>query len=246
MRKTYIFVILILAAALYFVLPQNYGDMHSAAAEAVQVSLASKTAKAATEASISVPVQEKPEVEEQPDGRNTVLKQPAAPPQAPQEEPIAEEEARYREGLAAYIVSVNQTVTEDDALDMVDCMLEQAAQYHMDEKLIMAIAHTESTYYSDAVSSADFKGLMQTGDVLAEEAGYSPEALFDPEVSIAVGAEYISDQLEHFNQDVSLALTAYNQGPGAVEVGNYGTSYADLTLRRVENIETFLLEEGYL
>jgi len=133
----------------------------------------------------------------------------------------------------------------DDALDMVDCMLEQAAQYHMDEKLIMAIAHTESTFYSDAVSYADYKGLMQTGDVLAEEAGYSPDALFDPEVSIAVGTEYICDQLESFDQDVCLALTAYNQGPGAVYGGTYDTDYAELTMRRVENIKTFLSQGGY-
>jgi len=236
MRKTYIFVILILAAALYFMFPQTQGDMHSVASEETQMIIpASKETKAA------------PEPPEQPkEAAGPASAQPSKPLQKRQAELIAEEEARYREGLAAYIVSVNQTVTEDDALDMVDCMLEQAAQHHMDEKLIMAIAHTESTYYSDAVSSADYKGLMQTGDVLAEEAGYSPDSLFDPEVSIAVGAEYISDQLETFDQDVSLALTAYNQGPGAVQLGNYSTGYADLTLERVENIETFLLEEGYL
>lgn len=151
----------------------------------------------------------------------------------------------YREGLAAYITSVNHTVTDEEALTMVDCMLDQAAQHEVDEKLIMAVAHTESTFYSDAVSYADYKGLMQTGDVLAEEAGYSPDALFDPEVSIAVGTEYICDQLESFDQDVCLALTAYNQGPGAVYGGTYDTDYAELTMRRVENIKTFLAQGGY-
>ena len=44
----------------------------------------------------------------------------------------------------------------------------------------MAIAQNESTYYSDAVSCEDFKGLMQTGDGLAENAGYDPSQLFNP------------------------------------------------------------------
>ena len=174
----------------------------------------------------------------------------AAVPQKQQSEPqrsipAAAEEDLYRDGLAAYITSVNDSVTEKEARSMVDCILKQAEAYQMDEKLIMAVAQTESTYDCNAVSCANYKGLMQTGDVLAEEAGYSPEELFDPEVSIAVGAGYMDDQLETFG-DLTLALAAYNQGPGAVYAGSYTTGYADLTLERMENIETFLLEEGYL
>lgn len=168
-------------------------------------------------------------------------------PKKPAEVQMAEEsQPSYRNGLAAYITSVNDTVTEADALDMVDCILAEAESNGIDEKLILAVAHTESTYYSDAVSCADYKGLMQTGDVLAEEAGYSPEALFDPEVSIAVGADYISQQMDAFDDDVELALTAYNQGPGTIYEGTYDTAYAEITMERVENIENFLVEGGYL
>ncbi|MBR3785368.1 MAG: transglycosylase SLT domain-containing protein [Firmicutes bacterium] len=151
----------------------------------------------------------------------------------------------YEEGMAAYITSVNETVTETEAMAMANCMLEQAEKRDIDANLLLAVAHTESTYYSDAVSCADYKGLMQTGDILAEEAGYSPESLFDPEVSIEVGAEYIEDQLENFDDDLCLALTAYNQGPGAVYEGNYDTGYAELTMKRVERIENFLQKGGY-
>ena len=151
----------------------------------------------------------------------------------------------YREGLAAYITSVNPTVTKEEALSMADAILAQSEVYGVDEKLILAIAHTESTYYSDAVSCADCKGLMQTGDHLAEEAGYEPDALFDPKVSIAVGTSYISEQIDNFDGDLSLALTAYNQGPSTVYEGNYDTTYAETTMERVESIETFLFSEGY-
>ena len=68
-----------------------------------------------------------------------------------------------------------------------------------------AIAQNESCYYSDAVSCEDFKGLMQTGDGLARNAGYDPQELFNPAVSIKVGARYISMKLDEFG-DVSLEM----------------------------------------
>lgn len=155
-------------------------------------------------------------------------------------------ENTYQEGLAAYITSVNGTVTEERAEEMVACILDYAEKYELDEKLIMAMAQTESTYYSDAVSCADYKGLMQTGDILAEEAGYEPDDLFDPEVSIAVGTDYMDAQMETFDQDMILALTAYNQGPGSVYEGDYSTAYANQTMEHMENIELFLENQGYI
>ena len=151
----------------------------------------------------------------------------------------------YREGLAAYITSVNSTVSNAEAEEIVDSVMECADKYDVDEKLVMAIAQTESTYYSDAVSCADYKGLMQTGDILAEEAGYSPQQLFDPAVSIDVGTSYIGEKLEEFG-DTRLALTAYNQGAGTVYSGEYSTDYADLAMARMRAVETFLNENGYI
>lgn len=151
----------------------------------------------------------------------------------------------YKTGLAEYIQSVNHTVTDGEAELMVDSIMESAAKYDVDEKLVMAIAQTESTYYSDAVSYADYKGLMQTGDVLAREAGYTPQQLFDPAVSIDVGTSYIDEKLEEFG-DTMLALTAYNQGAGTVYSGNYSTEYAELALMRMEAVEEFLMKNGYI
>ena len=85
---------------------------------------------------------------------------------------------------------------------------------------------------------------MQTGDYLAESAGHTPSELFDPEVSIKVGASYIRDKIEEFG-DIRLALTAYNQGSGSVHSGNYTTGYADLTMERAEAMEEFLRGRGY-
>ena len=109
----------------------------------------------------------------------------------------------------------------------------------------MAVAQNESTYYSDAVSCENYKGLMQTGDGLAENAGYDPMQLFDPAVSIKVGARYLGIKLEEFG-DMRLALTAYNQGSGSVHSGNYTTGYAELAMARAAYMEDFLTENGYI
>lgn len=155
------------------------------------------------------------------------------------------EERQYRDILAAYIKAVNETVTDEEAAKMVLCMIEQAKIYQLDEKLLMAVAQTESSYNRNAVSIADCKGLMQTSDILAEEAGYKSEDLFQPEISIQIGAEYMNRQMETFDDDTILALTAYNQGPGSIYEGDYDLFYAEQTMQHLKTLENFLQDSGF-
>ena len=159
-----------------------------------------------------------------------------------EEDADLEEEGQYRDGLVAYITSVNERVTDEEAAEMVSCMIEQAETHRLDEKLLMAVAQTESCYDSSAVSSTDYKGLMQTSDILAEEAGYKPDDLFYPEVSIQIGADYMSRQMETFDDNTVLALTAYNQGPGSIYEGDYDLFYAEQTMEHLKTLESFLQE----
>ncbi|SCK02361.1 murein transglycosylase C [uncultured Eubacterium sp.] len=155
------------------------------------------------------------------------------------------EDKEYLEGLSSYIRHVNRNVGKQESMDMAESFVKYAEKYGVDEKIVMAIAQNESCYYSDAVSCEDFKGLMQTGDGLARNAGYDPQELFNPAVSIKVGARYISMKLDEFG-DVSLALTAYNQGSGSVHSGNYSTGYAELAMARTAAMEDYLEENGYV
>lgn len=158
---------------------------------------------------------------------------------------VRKQDANYLKGLSAYIRHVNRNVSQQEADEMVKSFMKYADRYDVDEKIVMAVAQTESCYYADVVSCANYKGLMQTGDVLAEACGYDPERLFEPEISIHVGASYIRDKLDEFG-DTRLALTAYNQGSGSVHSGNYSTGYADLTMERANAMERFLKEKGYI
>lgn len=155
------------------------------------------------------------------------------------------DDKEYLEGLSAYIRHVNRNVGKQESLEMAENFVKYAEKYEVDEKVVMAIAQNESCYYSDAVSCEDFKGLMQTGDGLARNAGYDPQELFNPAVSIKVGARYLSMKLDEFG-DVSLALTAYNQGSGSVHSGNYTTGYAELAMARTAAMENYLEKHGYV
>ncbi|MEF9922767.1 MAG: transglycosylase SLT domain-containing protein [Anaerovoracaceae bacterium] len=155
-----------------------------------------------------------------------------------------QEQEEYRNGLAAYIRHINRNVGKEKSKNMAKYFISSADKYDLDEKLIMALAQKESTFYSDATSSEDFKGLMQTGDGIARNAGYEANELYNPKVSIKVGTRYLSIKMDEFG-DKKLALTAYNQGSGSVHSGNYSTGYAETVMEYRDNINNYLEKNGY-
>ena len=102
-----------------------------------------------------------------------------------------------------------------------DLVQEQAARYGFDSLLMLALMRQESLFNTNAVSSANARGLTQvipsTGQYIAERlsfADYSDSKLFRPYVGIAFGAFYLDEQLRLFNGNAAVALAAYNAGPG--------------------------------
>lgn len=90
-----------------------------------------------------------------------------------------------------------------------------AQRYNLDPSLLKAVAHAESNFSPDAISGAGAKGIMQLMDTTAQSLGVNN--VFDPEQNIEGGAKYLRAMLDRYNGDVSLALAAYNAGPGAVD-----------------------------
>jgi soluble lytic murein transglycosylase-like protein len=94
-------------------------------------------------------------------------------------------------------------------------MIDRAASEHnLDSALIAAVIQTESSGDPRAVSKAGAKGLMQLRDGTAREMGVKNS--LDPEANIRGGSRYLRRMLDRFG-DLSLALAAYNAGPGTVE-----------------------------
>ncbi len=80
--------------------------------------------------------------------------------------------------------------------------------------LALAVIAIESAGRTEAVSSAGAQGLMQLIPATAERFGVSNA--FDARENIRGGVRYLHWLLEHFDNDIVLALAGYNAGEGAV------------------------------
>ncbi|UCD59200.1 MAG: lytic transglycosylase domain-containing protein [Candidatus Hydrogenedentota bacterium] len=89
-----------------------------------------------------------------------------------------------------------------------------AGDYGISPALVKAIIRVESDFNPYVVSSAGARGLMQLMPSTALE--MQVEDIFDPVQNIGGGVQYLARMLELFNNDLRLALAAYNAGPGNV------------------------------
>ncbi|HEY8020389.1 MAG TPA: lytic transglycosylase domain-containing protein [Thermoanaerobaculia bacterium] len=89
-----------------------------------------------------------------------------------------------------------------------------AVRNRMDGLLLAAVVETESAFSPKAVSPEGAIGLMQ---VIPETGGlYGKTDLFDPNVNLDVGCQYLAGLIERYHGDLRLAVAAYNAGPAAV------------------------------
>lgn len=99
-----------------------------------------------------------------------------------------------------------------------------AKKYVLPELVLYSLIHQESHFDGIAHSSAGAGGLMQvmpdTAVQIAAETGYPPNFtradLYNGYFNLELGANYLARQMHLFNNDLYLALAAYNGGPGSV------------------------------
>lgn len=94
-------------------------------------------------------------------------------------------------------------------------LVEKNAEKLKAEELIpifTAIIAVESSGFEDEESHKKAKGLMGVKDVAAKEVGETTKNLYEPNKNIRVGQKYFLAMLEKFNNDIFLALAAYNAG----------------------------------
>jgi soluble lytic murein transglycosylase-like protein len=90
-----------------------------------------------------------------------------------------------------------------------------AARYSLDADLISSVIAAESNFDPKAISKKNARGLMQ---LLPETAArFGVKNIFDPQENIDAGTHYLRDLLQRYNNDLALALAAYNAGPERVQ-----------------------------
>ena len=106
-------------------------------------------------------------------------------------------------------------------------------KYMVDPDLVEAIIQVESNFRSDAVSHSGATGLMQLMPGTARDLDVIDR--YNPRDNIHGGVKYISELMKRFENNMTLAIAAYNAGPAAVEKHNGVPPNAE-TPRYVEKV----------
>ncbi|CBL47155.1 Soluble lytic murein transglycosylase [gamma proteobacterium HdN1] len=99
-----------------------------------------------------------------------------------------------------------------------DLILNASLQSGVDRALIKAVIHTESGFNPKARSAPGAQGLMQL--MPATAARYNVRDAYDPQDNIRAGTRHLRYLLERYDQNLELALAAYNAGEKNVEKYN--------------------------
>jgi soluble lytic murein transglycosylase-like protein len=118
-----------------------------------------------------------------------------------------------------YVLYIRETNVSDSRYvppDTYDDLIRRAAdRYNVPFSLIKAMIHVESAFNARAVSPKGAKGLMQIMPV--NFSALSVTDPFDPFENITAGTSYLKQLLTRYQQQIHLALAAYNAGPDAVD-----------------------------
>ena len=118
----------------------------------------------------------------------------------------------WTEAGVAYRSLEKNRVRHTATIDLV------AKRHRLPTALIHAVITAESAYDERAVSRAGAVGLMQLMPGTAKRYGVSNRR--DPRANVLGGTRYLKDLLNMFDNNLVLALAAYNAGENAVI--NYG------------------------
>ena len=127
--------------------------------------------------------------------------------------------------IYSIISSHRPDITESEAWELSEVILDESSSYGLDPMLVLAVIDVESKFQYGAVSPAGARGIMQilpyVAQSLVQKIGvhqlaharsFRPEFLDDPVFNIKLGVFYLHDLKKSF-RNLTHTLTAYNMGP---------------------------------
>jgi soluble lytic murein transglycosylase-like protein len=116
-----------------------------------------------------------------------------------------------------------RTLSRQEIHRLATVLVRESRAHELPVELILGVIEVESSYNPFAVSPVGAMGLMQilpsTGAEVAGRVGVvwrGPQTLFDPFVNVRLGTTYLRELRDRYGS-VSIALAAYNWGPGRID-----------------------------
>ena len=135
-------------------------------------------------------------------------------------------EKRKLDPVTETLASEIRNYDEKDRARYAKPIQDAAEATRLDAALIHAVISAESGYNPFARSRKGAAGLMQLMPETAKR--YGVKNRLDPAQNISGGARYLRDLIRMFNNDVQLAVAAYNAGENAVvRAGNRIPPYSE-------------------
>ncbi len=133
-----------------------------------------------------------------------------------------------------------------------DLLSAEAQSRGLDPLLLAALVRQESLFEPAAESWAGARGLGQvmpaTGEGIAQALGvedFVVDDLYRPSISLRFAAYYLASQLARFDDEILVALAAYNGGPGnALQWLESGGDDLDLFVEAITAVESRLYLQG--
>ena len=103
------------------------------------------------------------------------------------------------------------------------CFKAAALQYGLPETLLLAVARGESDFEPTARSKANAHGVMQIlwPDTARPLGIHRLSELYEPCTNIDAGARYLQELMARYDNNMHLALAAYNYGPSRISTSGH-------------------------
>ena len=135
--------------------------------------------------------------------------------------PAREAVATYAPTYAAFIKNHNKRLSYDKAYEIASAVIGWSVNYNVDARLVMALLIAESDFNPAELSGPGATGLGQLMPGTARELGVKNP--WNTNENLYGTVKYLKTQMDRYGasednaQRLSLALAAYNAGPGAVK-----------------------------